>query len=30
VTEGNIRVEAETTLTFKLDAPLKVVERRPS
>ena len=30
VTKGNIRVEAETTLTFKLDAPLKVVERRPS
>jgi len=30
VTKGNIRVEAETTLTFKLDAPLKVVERRAS
>jgi hypothetical protein len=30
VTKGNIRVEAETTLTFKLDAPLKVVERRPT
>jgi len=29
-TKGNIRVEAETTLTFKLDAPLKVVERRRS
>jgi hypothetical protein len=28
VTKGNIRVEAETTLTFKLDAPLRVVERR--
>jgi len=30
MTKGNIRVEAETTLTFKLDAPLKVVERRRS
>jgi hypothetical protein len=28
MTRGNIRVEAETTLTFKLDASLKVVERR--
>jgi len=28
LTKGNIRVEAETILTFKLDAPLKVVERR--
>jgi hypothetical protein len=28
MTRGNIRVEAETILTFKLDAPLKVVERR--
>jgi hypothetical protein len=28
MTKGNIRVEAETILTFKLDAPLKVVERR--
>lgn len=27
-TRGEIRVEAETILTFKLDAPLKVVERR--
>jgi hypothetical protein len=27
-TKGDIRVEAETILTFKLDAPLKVVERR--
>ena len=27
-TKGNIRVEAETILTFKLDMPLKVVERR--
>jgi hypothetical protein len=30
MTKGNIRVEAETTLTFKLDAPLKVIERRRS
>jgi hypothetical protein len=30
MTKGNIRVEAETILTFKLDAPLKVVERRRS
>jgi hypothetical protein len=30
LTRGNIRVEAETILTFKLDAPLKVVERRRS
>jgi len=30
LTKGNIRVEAETILTFKLDAPLKVVERRRS
>jgi hypothetical protein len=30
MTRGNIRVEAETILTFKLDAPLKVVERRRS
>jgi hypothetical protein len=28
MTRGNIRVEAETILTFKLDASLKVVERR--
>ena len=28
MTKGTIRVEAETILTFKLDAPLKVVERR--
>ncbi len=28
MTKGEIRVEAETILTFKLDAPLKVVERR--
>ena len=28
VTKGNIRVEAETILTFKLDMPLRVVERR--
>jgi hypothetical protein len=28
MTKGNIRVEAETTLTFKLDAQLRVVERR--
>ena len=28
VTRGDIRVEAETILTFKLDMPLKVVERR--
>ena len=28
LTKGNIRVEAETILTFKLDAPLKVVQRR--
>lgn len=27
-TKGDIRVEAETILTFKLDMPLKVVERR--
>jgi hypothetical protein len=27
-TKGDIRVEAETILTFKLDAPLKVVARR--
>jgi hypothetical protein len=27
-TRGNIRVEAETILTFKLDMPLKVIERR--
>jgi hypothetical protein len=27
-TRGEIRVEAETILTFKLDMPLKVVERR--
>ena len=27
-TRGDIRVEAETILTFKLDMPLKVVERR--
>jgi outer membrane lipoprotein SlyB len=27
-TKGNIRVEPETILTFKLDMPLKVVERR--
>jgi hypothetical protein len=30
MTRGNIRVEAETILTFKLDAPLKIVERRRS
>ena len=30
MTKGNVRVEAETILTFKLDAPLKVVERRRS
>jgi hypothetical protein len=30
LTRGNIRVEAETILTFKLDAPLKVIERRRS
>jgi len=30
MTKGNIRVEAETILTFKLDAPLRVVERRRS
>jgi hypothetical protein len=30
MTKGTIRVEAETILTFKLDAPLKVVERRRS
>ena len=28
LTKGNIRVEAETILTFKLDMPLRVVERR--
>jgi hypothetical protein len=28
LTKGNIRVEAETILTFKLDAPLRVVQRR--
>ena len=28
LTKGNIRVEAETILTFKLDKPLRVVERR--
>ena len=28
LTKGNIRVEAETTLTFKLDKPLRVVQRR--
>jgi hypothetical protein len=28
VTKGSIRVEAETILVFKLDMPLKVVERR--
>lgn len=28
LTKGDIRVEAETILTFKLDAPLRVVERR--
>jgi hypothetical protein len=27
-TKGNIRVEPETILTFKLDSPLRVVERR--
>jgi hypothetical protein len=27
MTKGNIRIEAETILTFKLDAPLKIVER---
>jgi len=27
-TKGDIRVEAETILTFKLDMPLKVIERR--
>jgi hypothetical protein len=30
MTRGHIRVEAETILTFKLDAPLKIVERRRS
>jgi hypothetical protein len=30
MTKGNIRVEPETILTFKLDAPLKIVERRRS
>jgi hypothetical protein len=30
VTKGTIRVEAETILTFKLDAPLRVIERRRS
>jgi hypothetical protein len=30
MTKGNIRVDAETILTFKLDAPLKVVERHRS
>jgi len=30
MTKGNVRVDAETILTFKLDAPLKVVERRRS
>jgi hypothetical protein len=28
LTKGNIRVEAETILTFKLDKPLRVVQRR--
>ena len=28
LTKGNIRVEPETILTFKLDKPLKVVQRR--
>jgi hypothetical protein len=28
LTKGNIRVEAETILTFKLDMPLRVIERR--
>jgi len=28
LTKGNIRVEPETILTFKLDQPLKVVQRR--
>ncbi len=28
LTRGNIRVEPETVLTFKLDQPLKVVQRR--
>ena len=28
LTKGNIRVEPETILTFKLDSPLKVVQRR--
>jgi len=28
MTKGDIRVQAETILTFKLDMPLKVVERR--
>jgi hypothetical protein len=28
LTKGNIRVEAETILTFKLDMPLRVVQRR--
>jgi len=30
LTKGSIRVEAETILTFKLDTPLRVVERRRS
>ncbi len=30
LTKGNIRVEAETILTFKLDKPLRVVLRRES